>query len=277
MATNKAVMIPALEYASSIWSPLVSSTSIIELQVMQNAALRTATGCTQDTNLQHLHGETLILPIHEHPQLYGSHYKQKTQHPSHLLHKHITDFNTPRLKHYLSTTNTTQQTFLKTPTQSLQTYNKHVPYTYICFSRLLATKTQYKIMRTPPPHIISSEEILSRFTRCSLAQLSTNKSPFLIKSYLHKVDAKSHPSPLCPLCYTHIHNTYHLFNFTLIRTMLLPMDLWRDPTGVTALLARLTEKLAGGPQAGRSDTPLARVKGVGRHQQQHVQIDILIY
>ena len=39
-------------------------------------------------------------------------------------------------------------------------------------------------------------------TRRTLAQLSTNKSPFL-KSYLHKVDAKTHPSPLCPLCNIH--------------------------------------------------------------------------
>ena len=46
------------------------------------------TGCTQDTNIQHLHEETLILPIHEHLQLHASQYKQKTQHPSHLLHKH---------------------------------------------------------------------------------------------------------------------------------------------------------------------------------------------
>ena len=36
------------------------STSINKLQVMQDAALRTATGCTQDTNI-HLHDETLIL------------------------------------------------------------------------------------------------------------------------------------------------------------------------------------------------------------------------
>ena len=57
MATYKTVMRPALEYASSIWSPLASSTSINKLQVMQNAALRTATGCTQDTNIQHLHDE----------------------------------------------------------------------------------------------------------------------------------------------------------------------------------------------------------------------------
>ena len=64
--TYKVVMRPALEYASSIWSSLASSTSIKKLQVMQNAALRTATECTQDTKIQHLHDDTLILPIHKH-------------------------------------------------------------------------------------------------------------------------------------------------------------------------------------------------------------------
>ena len=121
MATYKAVMRPALEYASSVWSPIASSTSINKLQVMQNAALRTATGCTQDTNIQHLHDETLSLPIHEHLQLHASQYKQKTQHPSHPLHKHTTYFNTPRLKKTLFLkTAATQQTFPQTPTQSLQ-------------------------------------------------------------------------------------------------------------------------------------------------------------
>ena len=98
---NKVVMSPTLEYASSTWSHLASSTSINNLQVMQNAALRIATGCTQDTNMQHMHDETLILPIHEHIQLHTSQYKQKTQHPSHNLQKYTTSFNTPRLKHYL--------------------------------------------------------------------------------------------------------------------------------------------------------------------------------
>ena len=42
---------------------------------MQNAALSTATGCTEDTNIQHLHDETLTLPIHEHLQLHASQYK----------------------------------------------------------------------------------------------------------------------------------------------------------------------------------------------------------
>ena len=63
MATYKAIMRSALEYASSIWSHLASSTSINKLQVMQNAALRTVTGCTQNTNIQHLHDQTLILIV----------------------------------------------------------------------------------------------------------------------------------------------------------------------------------------------------------------------
>ena len=95
MATYKAVMRPALEYASSVWSPIASSTSINKLQVMQNAALRTATGCTQDTNIQHLHDETLTLPIHEHLQLHASQYKQKT-HSHRPPHSH---YNRHKNKH----------------------------------------------------------------------------------------------------------------------------------------------------------------------------------
>ena len=62
-------------------------------------------------------------------------------------------------------------------------------------------------------------------------------------------------TPLCPLCNIHTHDTHHLFNCTHIRTTLSPLDLWTDPAGVTALLGRWTEKLAGGPQAGTSDSP----------------------
>ena len=121
-------------------------------------------------------------------------------------------------------------------------------------SRNLATRGNNKILRTRPPHISRSEEILPRLTRRTLAQLRTNKSAFL-KSYLHKVDAKSHPSPLCPLCNTRTHDKHHLFNCTHIRTTLSPMDLWTDPAGVNALLARWTEKMAGEPQAATSDSP----------------------
>ena len=134
MVTYMAVMRPALGYASSRWSPLASSTSINKLQVMQNTALRTATGCTQDTNIQHLHDKTLTLPIHEHLQLHASQYILQTENTTSIppLHKHTTYFNTPRLKHY----------FQQRPLHNKHSYrsanshynrhkNKHASYTYI--------------------------------------------------------------------------------------------------------------------------------------------------
>ena len=124
-------MIPALEHASSIWLRLVSSTSINKLQIIQNTALRTATGCTQDTNIQHMHDETRILPIHEHLQLHTSQYKQKTQHPSRPLHKHTTYFNTPRLKHYFNNGRYTTNIPTDPHTDYNRHKNKHAPYTYI--------------------------------------------------------------------------------------------------------------------------------------------------
>ena len=113
----------------------------------------------------------------------------------------------------------------------------------------LATRGNNKILCIPPPHISSAEEILPRLTRRTFAQLRTNKSPFL-KSYLHNVDAKLHPSPLCPLCNTHTHDTHHVFNCTHIRTSLSSLDLWTYPAGVKELLARWRGKLADEPKAG---------------------------
>ena len=115
VATYKAVMRPTLEYASSIWLLMASPTSINKLQVMQNAALRACTGCTHDTNIQHLHDETNILPIQKHLQLHASQIRQKAQYPSHPLYKYTTHNNSQP-----STTPDTHQTSLQTPALSLQ-------------------------------------------------------------------------------------------------------------------------------------------------------------
>ena len=179
MAIYKAVMRPDLEYVSSIWSPLVSSTSINKLQVIQNAALRTT--------------------------------------------------NIPTDPHTVTTTDT-------------KTNMCHIHTSVV--SGHLSTRGNATILRTHPPHISNAEEILLRITRRTLAQLRTNKSPFL-KSYLHNVDAKTHPSPLCPICNIHTHDTHHLFNCTHIHTTLSPLDLWADPAEVMELLARWRDTLAG--------------------------------
>ena len=100
-------MRPALEYASSIRSPFASSTSMNKLQVLQKTALRTATGCTQDTNIPHLH--------------YEKH--------SHFPHS-STCHNTNRKQnfHHISYTNIQHTSTLKGQKHDLQQwplYNKH--------------------------------------------------------------------------------------------------------------------------------------------------------
>ena len=138
-------------------------------------------------------------------------------------------------------------------------------------SRHLATRENNKILRILPPHISSSEEILPLPTRRTLAQLRTNKPPFL-KSYIHKVDAKSHPSPLCPFCNTHTHDTHHFFNCIHIRTTLSPLDLWTDPAGGDCWPDGRKSCLVDHNLEDRTP-PLARVKGVGRQQQHYHTLD----
>ena len=106
-----------------------------------------------------------------------------------------------------------------------------------------------------PPDINSSEEIL---LASLVAQLRANKSPFL-KSYLHTVDAKSHPSPLCPLCNTH--NTHHLFNCSHKRTRCHPCTAGQMDGEAGWWTTSRKIKLPLPPP------PLARVIGVGRQQQ----------
>ena len=97
MATYKAVIGPALEYASSIWSPLASSTSINKLQVMQNAA--------QATNIQHLHDETRNTHTSHTQAPTAPRFTIQTKNTISIpspTHTHTIYFNTPRLKtHYI--------------------------------------------------------------------------------------------------------------------------------------------------------------------------------
>ena len=131
MATYKAVMRPALEYASSIWWPLASSSNINKLQVMPNAALRTATGCTQYTNIQHLHAETLVLPPYTSIYSTTPHNTNKNTTSITSLTQTYNILQHSKAKTLSSTTAATQQTFPQTPTQSLQQTYKQTCAIYI--------------------------------------------------------------------------------------------------------------------------------------------------
>ena len=246
LATYKAITRPVLEYASTIWSPNASETNIDKLQIVQNTALRIATGCTHDTNTQHLHDETNVLPIHQHLQLHASQIRQKAQHPTHPLHKLTIDPHTPRLKKQTTFNNinytTNIDTHPDTVTQQISANSTQI-HTSIVQTHLMQ-RNHNKLIHQHAPKISPSELSLPRETRRTLAQLRTNKSPILI-SYLHKVDETHHPSPLCPLCKTHPHTTDHLFNCTHLYTSSNILDLWLSPEIVAPLLIRWKRRLAG--------------------------------
>ena len=106
-------------------------------------------------------------------------------------------------------------------------------------SQHLAARDNNKILRTHLPQISSTEENVPRHTSRTLAQLRTNKFPFLL-SYLHKIVISTHPSTLFPLCRINEHTTPHLFNCPQIHNALSALD----PSGVAALLDDSREKLA---------------------------------
>ena len=96
VATYKVITRPQLEYASTVWSPIISTTNMKELQTIQNTALRIATGCTANTNTQHLHQETLVLPLPTLLRLHASQLKEKNKLPYHPLHPLRTQPEPPR-------------------------------------------------------------------------------------------------------------------------------------------------------------------------------------
>ena len=174
-ATYKAITLPVIEYASTIWSPIISDVNLNKLQIIQNDALRTITGCTSDTNTQHLHVETKILPLRNHIRLHASQMRQKSQLPTHPLH----DLNNPdknlRQKKETIFDDWSGKTIRidpkpDTPTpdsisQSLKTIHT------MAVSECISEYKPNPILLSSPPDIDRSEEFLSRGTRRILAQL----------------------------------------------------------------------------------------------------------
>lgn len=254
LATYKAVVLPVIEYASTVWSPMISESNLGKLQTTQNNALRIITGCTADTNTDHLHIETKTLPLSNHLELHASQLRQKSQLPTHPLHDLTTQPKVDKrrqiktsifddgCKGIISINNTNSLP----PTPDSISQNLKTIHTIAVSNCIKSYKTN-PILMQPAPDINSSEISLPRKTRRILAQLRAGKSPIL-HTYLNSIDPKSHPSSICPLCNSHEHNTSHLFTCPQINTTLTTLDLWNDPVGVSALLQQWSDAqgLAGG-------------------------------
>ena len=260
--TYKTVTRPILEYAGTIYAPIISDKQLTALQVKENQGLRIATGCTSDTNINHIHDETKILPIEKHLRLHSSQLRQKASHPDHPLHRLTTQPQPPQLKKK-TIFNNNQYTLNidPDPTHAIDEntikQNMKTIHTTIVQDHL-NNRPINKLLNRPPPDIDKKEETLPHSTRRKLSQLRTNKSPLLM-TYLHKIDLANHPAANCPLCNDPNHDSLHLFNCPDIPTTLTVWDLWTDPVGVAALLDVWGEKL-GGPRAGVWDPVRAHAR-----------------
>ena len=150
-----------------------------------------------------------------------------------------TIFNNNNYTYNIDTT--PQNTSNTTVKQNLTQIHSHIVHQH------KQNEPRNKVLNTPAPDIHTSEQTLTHFMRRTLAQLRTNKSPIL-HSYLNKISPDTHPSPLCPLCSTHTHDTQHLFNCTHIHTTLSPVDLWLKPVEAAALVTRWLVDLGRPPE-----------------------------
>ena len=237
---------PILEYASTIWSPIVSTTGITKLQTIQNMALRIATGCTSDTNIQQIHNKTNILPLNAHLKLHSSQLRQKSQHPTLPLHKFTVLTENERHKKqtiFDDNNNYTVNINMKSDLicEDLIQSNLKLIHSHIV-SNHLSQRPPNKVLQDQTPSVSPAELLLSRETRRTLAQLRTNKSPLLV-SYLFSIGDPRHPSPLCPLCLMHDHTSSHLFECKSLPTSLSSLDLWTNPNKVEPFLATWGERL----------------------------------
>ena len=181
LATYKTIVRPIIEYASTIWSPIMSNTNLEKLQTTQNTALRIITGCTSDTNIQHLHNETETLPLPLHLKLHASQLWHKSQLVTHPLHELNHQQIPPRSKKQtIFTDNSYHALQAYTTPATNDTIKANLKHTHHQLVQLhLTSRKDNPIIAQKPPIINKSEETLTRKTRQILAQVGIDKSPIL--------------------------------------------------------------------------------------------------
>ena len=239
---HKQFIRPVISYGSTAWSPNTSESNHKPLQVIQNNALRIATGCTNTTPINHLHQETKVLPIKNHLDMRGAQYYAAasidTQHPCHYMAE---PHSTPRQikqsphKYYQDLYNTIPPP--PNPTTS-DRRNIHTQITHRTIDQL----GHNKLLQAPPPDILTSEETLSRTDQVHLNRLRVDHHPALL-TYLHRFNLRGITDDTCPDCGAGPHNITHIMEHCNTHTTLRHRhhingirDLWDNPTGSIAYL-----------------------------------------
>ena len=238
IATYKALIDSLFSYAAPVWYPNASRTSINKLQVIQNSALRVATGCFMMSSIDHLHMEAEILTVKEHLDMLCTQHLATCLQRGHPSFAVVSADSGPRNKKQ-----TLQRRFSPglTPHMSQDgtvvdaASTRKAVHTAAVRSSIEARGTN-RVLGTPAPPINEEEEQLPRKTRRTLAQL---RSGFCLSlnDYKHRIGQSD--SSICPCCRQEEHTVQHIFECPEHPTPLRPVDLWQNPIDAAEFLRTL--------------------------------------
>ena len=237
--TYKSIIRSLFTYASPIWFPNSSPSSIQKLQTIQNSALRIATGCVKMCPTDHLHAETHVLPVKDHLSLLCSQFLAKSLQPSHPSFVTVTSPSGPR-----KMKETLQSRFLPAVSPYLvdgalpsASYGVTIKSLHTeAVASAIASRDDSRVLGSRPPEVSLEERLLPRPYRTTMSQLRSGFCSSL-NSYLERIGRA--PDPLCPHCGGGNQTTNHLFACTSYPTSLTVSDLWERPGLVSRFLSSL--------------------------------------
>ena len=231
LLTYKSVCRSTLEYATPVWSTLISDSNWQRLQAVQSQALRVSTGCLQMSSTDHLHQETKVLPIRQHSTMLTKQYTANCLKHEHPGHKHLDQPKPPRK---IKTTYLTHIQELKSKKEKGLNHKQIVNELHTeSVKRCLENYQPNRVLLEKPPEINKNEESLSRNVRVELSRLRSGFSRKL-NSYLNRLDENVNNT--CPDCALSPHDANHLFNCTSNPTTLTVENLWTKPVEVANFL-----------------------------------------
>ena len=221
-------------YGTQVRSSHVCNTGWTNLQAQQNNALRTITGSTKMSKIEHLHNEGKLLQVKEHSELLTKQHLAQMHYPDHPNH-HITQKPNPpprimRQTPMLSHKNAIPELTLDPlPPKKVLLNTLHTD----AVEKSRANQPPNQVLKAQAPEISKDEATLPRRTRTTLSQIRSDYSPYL-KSYLFRINRA--PDDLCPKCNISPHTANHLFECPANPTPLTAEDLWINPLKVAEFL-----------------------------------------
>ena len=237
LTTFKATGQSLLNYCAPIWTPTLAPTNWNELQVAQNANIRTALGCVKMSSQDHIHAEAKTMPVKEHCEMLSKQFLLATTLPEHPNQENLSTSPPRLMKHTLTTKfakdveplipeNGTDIPSYKSGLKTLHT---------LSVQETILNQAPNLVLNEPAPEIHKSERSLSRKARVTLAQLRSGYSSHL-NTFLNRINPTKYPDPNCPDCSLAPHTTAHLFNCSTNPTYLTPRSLWTNPTSAALFL-----------------------------------------